>query len=231
MEIKDLFKKNMISFRFSYNVSDGLNFETEDASSYFEKAIRPNAEKPVCFNGASYSTDIIYDLKKILNTSSLCGEHITSHGFCSFENIELCKKQFTSEVTVLVHERIKELEEIKDKHLSQLKSMLPLELNNFEIFEKLATMEDLDFSVEDYGVFVSEFIPNFNNSESHQYDPINDKALWNELIVKYKVIVSHDLHTVSINRNGMHERSFTSELTMIRNALMVIIDSEVMKLT
>lgn len=228
MEISHLFEKKMISFKFNYNESNGLSFELEDASSYFEGSINPKAKKPVCFNGASYSTDLIYDTKHLLNTHNIY-ERTSAHGFCSFENIETCKNQFASEVTALVHKRIKELECIKNKHIDQLENMPALELTNLEICEKLANIEDLDFSVESYGVFVSEFIPNYNNSESTQYDPICDKKLWDELITKYGVVISNTNHTISIDRNGTHERSFVNDLSLARNALMVIIDSEINK--
>jgi hypothetical protein len=122
MEISNLFKKKMIEFKFIYDIVDGLEFKTEDANDYFEKAISLKDGISVCYNGASYSIDIIYDAKKLLNTSShrLSGERITAYGFCSTENIEACKKQFCSEVKVLIHKRIKELESIKNQHISQL---------------------------------------------------------------------------------------------------------------
>ena len=107
MKISDLFEKKMISFKFKYDESNGLSFELEDASSYFKDSINPKAKKPVCFNGASYNTDLIYDTKYLLNTHNL-HDRTSAHGFCSFENIELCKNQFASEVTALINKRIKE---------------------------------------------------------------------------------------------------------------------------
>ena len=62
-----------------------------------------------------------------------------------------------------------------------------MELSDLEICKRIAEIEGLDFSVESYGVFTSEFNVNYNSHESTQYDPVNKNDLCIALMEKYEI--------------------------------------------
>ena len=99
------------------------------------------------------------------------------------------------------------------------------QLTDIQICKRIAEIEGLDFSVEDYGVFVAEFIPNYNNSESNEYNPLTDKSLWNDLIFKYEVSISFVTCTLLMIRDGVYESNFTDIPSLVRNALLLIIEA------
>jgi hypothetical protein len=98
-QLAGLFEKTVHEFRFSFTPSEGVSFQSTDASDYFPKAVSLE-EGTVVFNGTSAPLDIIYDLhgttniKKSLSNNT---DRIEAYGFCSYERLDELKARLLAD--------------------------------------------------------------------------------------------------------------------------------------
>ena len=98
------------------------------------------------------------------------------------------------------------------------------ELTNLEICKKIAEIEGFTIPERGHtndGAWCS-FMP--NNCYGH-YNPLTDAAIWQGLIFKYEVSISFVFCKLLTVNNGVHEKNFTDNLSLKRNALLLIIEA------
>ena len=103
-----------------------------------------------------------------------------------------------------------------------------MELSSFEICKRIAEIEGVNIHhIDGSELMIADNEESLRTGydEYCEYNPVEDKVLWADLILKYEVSISFVFCKVMINKNGVHERNFTSNLTLIMNSLNVIIDS------
>lgn len=57
------------------------------------------------------------------------------------------------------------------------------------------------------------------------FNPLTDDALWKSLIFKYEVSISFVFCKLLIVNNGVHEKNFADNISLKRNALLLIIEA------
>ena len=101
-------------------------------------------------------------------------------------------------------------------------------VTDLELCKRIAKIVGFDFSIVDGFVHADPFTITDIFSCANmgfKFNPLTDDALWQRLIFKYEVSTSFVFCKLLINHNGVHEKNFTDNESLKRNALLLIIES------
>ena len=115
------------------------------------------------------------------------------------------------------------------------------ELTDLEICKRIAEIEGKEFYLLESGEDTYPMIKAWSDSvfkdkctpkrffESHDYNPLTDDAILNQLIFKYEISISFNFCLISMVTNKQYEMNFTDIPSLKRKCLLLIIEAHKVK--